>query len=263
MRNPFEGPKLFSPSFVDALRAYAPELLEVRGSGGTMPEVPHGTTVAAIRFADGVAMGGDRRATEGMTIAQRDIEKVFPADEFSAVAIAGAAGPAIEMVRLFQTELEHYEKIEGFPLSLEGKANKLGQMVRSNLPLAMQGLVVLPLFCGYDTRRNTGRIFRYDVTGGRWEDADYHATGSGGKDARASLKKRYRSDMDAAVAVDVLMEALYDAADEDAGTGGPDLVRGIFPVVATVTGRGYQRVADDELRKAAERVMASRTRGEA
>jgi proteasome beta subunit len=263
VRNPFEGPKLFSPSFVDALRAYAPELLEVRGSGGTMPEVPHGTTVAAIRFADGVAMGGDRRATEGMTIAQRDIEKVFPADEFSAVAIAGAAGPAIEMVRLFQTELEHYEKIEGFPLSLEGKANKLGQMVRSNLPLAMQGLVVLPLFCGYDTRRNTGRIFRYDVTGGRWEDADYHATGSGGKDARASLKKRYRSDMDAAVAVDVLMEALYDAADEDAGTGGPDLVRGIFPVVATVTGRGYQRVADDELRKAAERVMASRTIGEA
>jgi proteasome beta subunit len=262
MRNPFEGPKLFSPSFVDALRAYAPELLEVRGSGGTMPEVPHGTTVAAIRFADGVAMGGDRRATEGMTIAQRDIEKVFPADEFSAVAIAGAAGPAIEMVRLFQTELEHYEKIEGFPLSLEGKANKLGQMVRSNLPLAMQGLVVLPLFCGYDTRRNTGRIFRYDVTGGRWEDADYHATGSGGKDARASLKKRYRSDMDAAVAVDVLMEALYDAADEDAGTGGPDLVRGIFPVVATVTGRGYQRVADDELRKAAERVMAARTTGE-
>jgi proteasome beta subunit len=262
VRNPFEGPKLFSPSFVDALRAYAPELLEVRGSGGTMPEVPHGTTVAAIRFADGVAMGGDRRATEGMTIAQRDIEKVFPADEFSAVAIAGAAGPAIEMVRLFQTELEHYEKIEGFPLSLEGKANKLGQMVRSNLPLAMQGLVVLPLFCGYDTRRNTGRIFRYDVTGGRWEDADYHATGSGGKDARASLKKRYRSDMDAAVAVDVLMEALYDAADEDAGTGGPDLVRGIFPVVATVTGRGYQRVADDELRKAAERVMAARTRGE-
>ena len=262
MRNPFEGPKLFSPSFVDALRAYAPELLEVRGSGGTMPEVPHGTTVAAIRFADGVAMGGDRRATEGMTIAQRDIEKVFPADDYSAVAIAGAAGPAIEMVRLFQTELEHYEKIEGFPLSLEGKANKLGQMVRSNLPLAMQGLVVLPLFCGYDTRRNTGRIFRYDVTGGRWEDADYHATGSGGKDARASLKKRYRSDMDAAVAVDVLMEALYDAADEDAGTGGPDLVRGIFPVVATVTGRGYQRVADDELRKAAERVMAARTRGE-
>jgi proteasome beta subunit len=262
VNNPFEGPKLFSPSFVDALRAYAPELLEVRAAGGTMPEVPHGTTVAALRFADGVVMGGDRRATEGMAIAQRDIEKVFPADDFSAVAIAGAAGPAIEMVRLFQTELEHYEKIEGFPLSLEGKANKLGQMVRGNLPLAMQGLVVLPLFGGYDTRRQAGRIFRYDVTGGRWEDADFHAAGSGGRDARGSLKKRYRADMDADAAVDALMEALYDAADEDAATGGPDLVRGIFPVVASVTARGYQRVPDDELRKAAERLVAARAQGE-
>ncbi|HEX5882641.1 MAG TPA: proteasome subunit beta [Actinomycetota bacterium] len=262
MRNPFEGPKLFSPSFVDALRAYAPELLELKAAGGSVPEVPHGTTVAALTFADGVAMGGDRRATEGMTIAQRDIEKVFPADDFSAVAIAGAAGPAIEMVRLFQTELEHYEKIEGFPLSLEGKANKLGQMVRGNLPLAMQGLVVLPLFCGYDTRREAGRIFRYDVTGGRWEDADYHATGSGGKDARGSLKKRWRAGMDGDSAVAVLVEALYDAADEDAATGGPDLVRGIFPVVATVTAEGYRRVADDELRKAAERLVAARAQGE-
>ena len=262
MRNPFEGPKLFSPSFVDALRAYAPELLELKTAGGTVPEVPHGTTVAALRFADGVAMGGDRRATEGMNIAQRDIEKVFPADDFSAVAIAGAAGPAIEMVRLFQTELEHYEKIEGFPLSLEGKANKLGQMVRGNLPLAMQGLVVVPLFCGYDTRRQAGRIFRYDVTGGRWEDADFHATGSGGRDARGSLKKRWRADMEGDAAVDALMEALYDAADEDTATGGPDLVRGIFPVVATVTARGYQRIPDDELRKAAERLVAARAQGE-
>jgi proteasome beta subunit len=262
VRNPFEGPKLFSPSFVDALRAYAPELLELKAAGGSVPEVPHGTTVAALTFADGVAMGGDRRATEGMTIAQRDIEKVFPADDFSAVAIAGAAGPAIEMVRLFQTELEHYEKIEGFPLSLEGKANKLGQMVRGNLPLAMQGLVVLPLFCGYDTRREAGRIFRYDVTGGRWEDADYHATGSGGKDARGSLKKRWRAGMDGQSAVAVLVEALYDAADEDAATGGPDLVRGIFPVVATVTAEGYRRVADNELRKAAERLVAARAQGE-
>ena len=262
MRNPFEGPKLFSPSFVDALRAYAPELLEMRAAGGSVPEVPHGTTVAAVTFADGVAMGGDRRATEGMAIAQRDIEKVFPADDFSAVAIAGAAGPAIEMVRLFQTELEHYEKIEGFPLSLEGKANKLGQMVRGNLPLAMQGLVVLPLFCGYDTRRQAGRIFRYDVTGGRWEDADYHATGSGGKDARGSLKKRWRAGMDGDGAIAVLVEALYDAADEDAATGGPDLVRGIFPVVATVTAEGYRRVSDDELRKAAERLVAARAQGE-
>jgi proteasome beta subunit len=254
---------LFSPSFVDALRAYAPELLErPAGAAGALPEVPHATTVAALRYADGVAMGGDRRSTEGMAIAQRDIEKVFPADDYSAVAIAGVAGPAIEMVRLFQTELEHYEKIEGFPLSLEGKANKLGQMVRGNLGLAMQGLVVVPLFAGYDTRRRTGRIFRYDVTGGRWEDEDYYATGSGGRDARGSLKKRYRPDMDAATAVDALVEALYDAADEDAATGGPDLVRGIFPVVATVTEEGYRRLPDDEVRKAAERVVAARTRGE-
>ena len=253
---------LFSPSFVDALRAYAPELLERPAGAGAMPEVPHATTVAAVRYAGGVVMGGDRRSTEGMAIAQRDIEKVFPADDYSAVAIAGAAGPAIEMVRLFQTELEHYEKIEGFPLSLEGKANKLGQMVRGNLALAMQGLVVVPLFAGYDTRRRTGRIFRYDVTGGRWEDEDYYATGSGGKDARGSLKKRYRAEMDAGTAVDVLVEALYDAADEDAGTGGPDLVRGIFPLVATVTDGGYRRLPDDEVRKAAERIVAARARGE-
>ena len=263
MRNPFEGPKLFSPSFVDALRAYAPELLEpAAGAAGALPEVPHATTVAAMRYADGVVMGGDRRSTEGMAIAQRDIEKVFPADDYSAVAIAGAAGPAIEMVRLFQTELEHYEKIEGFPLSLEGKANKLGQMVRGNLGLAMQGLVVVPLFAGYDTRRRTGRIFRYDVTGGRWEDEDYYATGSGGRDARASLKKRYRPDMDAATAIDALVEALYDAADEDAATGGPDLIRGIFPVVATVTDEGYRRLPDAEVRKAAERIVDARARGE-
>ena len=253
---------LFSPSFVDALRAYAPELLERPAGAGAVPEVPHATTVAAVRYAGGVVMGGDRRSTEGMAIAQRDIEKVFPADDYSAVAIAGAAGPAIEMVRLFQTELEHYEKIEGFPLSLEGKANKLGQMVRGNLALAMQGLVVVPLFAGYDTRRRIGRIYRYDVTGGRWEDEDYYATGSGGKDARGSLKKRYRAEMDAGTAVDVLVEALYDAADEDAGTGGPDLVRGIFPLVATVTDGGYRRLPDDEVRKAAERIVAARARGE-
>jgi proteasome beta subunit len=262
VRSPFAGPPLHSSSFLDALRAYAPELLDGgQPPGDAAPEVPHGTTVVALRYLDGVVVGGDRRATEGLTIAQRDIEKVFPADEFSAVGTAGAAGPAIEMVRLFQTELEHYEKIEGFPLSLEGKANKLGQMVRGNLPLAMQGLVVVPLFCGYDLRRQLGRIFRYDVTGGRYEDADYHATGSGGRDARASLKKRFRHGMARDQAVDVLVEALYDAADEDAGTGGPDLVRGTFPVVATVTGDGYQRLPDGEVRGAAERVVDARARG--
>jgi proteasome beta subunit len=258
----FRGPPLFSPSFVDVVRAYAPDLLAPPPGAGTLPEVPEGTTVAAVRFADGVIMGGDRRATEGMAIVQRDIEKVFPADHFSAVAIAGAAGPAIEMVRLFQTELEHYEKVEGLTLSLEGKANKLGQMVRGNLPLALQGLVVVPLFCGYDERRKTGRIFRYDVTGGRYEDADFHATGSGGRDARGSLKKRYRADMDRPTAIAALVEALYDAAEEDAGTGGPDLVRGTFPVVATVTADGYQRLPDGDVRAAAERVVDARARGE-
>ena len=262
MRDLFRGPPLFSPSFVEVVRAYAPELLAPAPAGGTPLQVPEGTTVAALRFADGVIMGGDRRATEGMAIVQNDIEKVFPADRYSAVAIAGAAGPAIEMVRLFQTELEHYEKVEGSTLSLEGKANKLGQMVRGNLPLAMQGLVVVPLFCGYDERRKTGRIFRYDVTGGRYEDADFHATGSGGRDARGSLKKRYRHDLDRPTAVDALVEALYDAAEEDAATGGPDLVRGTFPVVATVTGDGYQRLPDGEVRGAAERVVDARARGE-
>jgi proteasome beta subunit len=262
MKDPFSGPPLFSPSFVEALRAYAPDLLPTPVTGGPPPQVPHATTVAALRYADGVVMGGDRRATEGLTISQRDIEKVFPADDYSAVAIAGAAGPAIEMVRLFQTELEHYEKVEGFALSLEGKANKLGQMVRANLGLAMQGLVVVPLFAGFDLRRETGRIFKYDVTGGRYEDTDYHANGSGGKEARASLKKRWHRDMDRAGAVDALVEALYDAAEEDAGTGGPDLVRGIFPVVATVTGQGYQRVADDEVRASAERIVTALAKGE-
>jgi proteasome beta subunit len=262
LRNPLHGPPLLSPSFVDVLRVYAPELLPQPLAAGTMVEVPHGTTVAALRFADGVVVGGDRRATEGLSIAQRDMEKVFPADDFSAVAIAGAAGPAIEMVRLFQTELEHYEKVEGFALSLEGKANKLGQMVRANLPMAMQGLAVVPLFCGYDLRRGTGRIFRYDVTGGRYEDTDYHATGSGGKDARGSLKKRYHAGMDRQPAVAVLVEALYDAADEDTGTGGPDLIRGIYPLMAAVTAEGYRRLDDSEVKAAAERVVAARSRGE-
>jgi proteasome beta subunit len=262
MKDPFRGPPLFSPSFIDALRAYAPDLLPTPSAqfDGHVPEVTHGTTVLAVKFAEGVVIAGDRRATEGMSIAQRDIEKVFPADDHSAVAIAGVAGPAIEMVRLFQLELEHYEKIEGFPLSLEGKANRLGQMVRANLGLAMQGLVVVPLFCGYDLRREDGRIFRYDVTGGRYEDADYHATGSGGKDARGSLKKRWRPGLTRTEAVGVVTEALFDAGEEDAATGGPDLVRGIFPIVATVTKGGYERVADEELRAITEEIVQARAR---
>lgn len=272
-QNVFSGPPLLSSSFLDALHAYAPHLLDapIREGQVSRPEagtadglgaVPHATTIVALRFEGGVVMGGDRRATEGLSIAQRDIEKVFPADDFSAVGIAGAAGPAIEMVRLFQTELEHYEKIEGFGLSLQGKANKLGQMIRANLPMAMQGLAVVPLFCGYDLRAGIGRIYRYDVTGGRYEDENFYSIGSGGRDARATLRKRYRAGLSAADSISIVVEALYDAADEDAGTGGPDLIRGIFPVVAQVTAEGFSRVEDDAVRSAAERVIAARVRGE-
>src|SRR5436309_11437650 len=222
---------------------------------GALPQVPEGTTVVAVRFAGGVAMGGDRRATEGTAIVQNDIEKVFPADNLSAVAIAGAAGPAIEMVRLFQTELEHYEKVEGSTLSLEGKANKLAQMIRQNFPMALQGLVVVPLFAGYDERRGEGRLFRYDATGGRWEETDFHATGSGALSARSTLKKRFRSGMDRQAAIRAAVEALYDASQEDVATGGPNPLRGIFPTVKTITVEGVVAVPDDELREAFEAVV--------
>ena len=214
---------------------------------GAPPGVPHGTTVVALKYADGVVMAGDRRATEGNIIAHRAMEKVFPADRHSAVAIAGAAGPAVEMVKLFQTQLEHYEKVEGVALSLEGKANQLGQMVREHLPMAMQGLVVVPLYAGYDLRRGQGRIFTYDVTGGHFEEADHAATGSGGRDARTTIKLGWRPDLGRDEAIELSVRALYEAADEDAATGGPDLVRQIFPVVATVTVSGYERVLDAEV----------------
>jgi proteasome beta subunit len=214
----------------------------------------HGTTVTALRYAEGIVMSGDRRATEGNFIAHRAMEKVFPADRHSAVAIAGAAGPAIEMVRLFQTQLEHYEKVEGVALSLEGKANQLGQMVREHLPMAMQGLVVVPLFAGYDVARSQGRIFTYDVTGGHYEEADFGSTGSGGRDARTTIKMSWRDGMSRADAVELAVRALYEAADEDSATGGPDLVRGIYPVVATVTVSGYEQVSEVEV---AERFAAT------
>jgi len=175
-----------NPSFADLLRAN--DVPQPSGDATAMT-FAHGTTVLALKYADGCIMAGDRRATEGYTIADERIDKVFPADESSAIAIAGAAGQATEMVRLFQTEIEHYEKVEGDRLSLEGKANRLGQMIRQNFPMAMQGLVVVPLFAGYDERRKEGRLFRYDVTGGRWEEADYHSTGSGSLHARGSLKE--------------------------------------------------------------------------
>ena len=202
-----------------------------------------------------MVVAGDRRATEGSMIAHRALEKVFPADGWSAIAIAGAAGPAIEMVRLFQTELEHYEKVEGEPLSLEGKANRLGTMVRDHLPLALQGLAVVPIFAGYDLRRREGRIFKFDVTGGRYEDSDFHATGSGGKDARNFLKAGFRPDLDTDDAVRLSVRALFEAADEDSGTGGPDLARGIYPSIATIDEAGFRKLDDGEVSQRFQEVL--------
>ncbi len=225
--------------------------------------IRHGTTVVALRFADGVVIAGDRRATEGHLIAYRSMEKVFPADSHSAVAIAGAAGPAVEMIRLFQVQLEHYEKVEGVALTLEGKANQLGQMVAGHLPMAMQGLAVVPLFAGYDLGRRTGRIFSYDLTGGHYEEPDHAATGSGGRDARTAVKARWREGLPRHEAVELAVAALFEAADEDIATGGPDLVRGIYPVVATVTGEGYERVGEDEVSQRFARVTEQRSLGRA
>ena len=254
MRLPVHGP---GSSFSDLLKTQEPDLLPGRDMHGHVT-IPEGTTVLALRFAEGVIMAGDRRATEGFQIAHRSIEKVFEADDRSAVGIAGAAGPAVEMVRLFQTELEHYEKVEGERLSLEGKANKLSQMIRANLPAAMQGLAVVPVFAGYDELRSEGRIFKYDITGGRYEEDDYHATGSGGKDARSSLKKRFRADLTRDEAVKIAIEALFDAADEDVGTGGPDLMRGIFPTVVAITEEGTVEIAEDEIRRLFEELIGER-----
>jgi len=228
-------------------------------TGGVSVEAPHGTTIVSLTFADGVVMAGDRRATMGNIIAQRDIEKVYAADEYSAVGIAGSAGLAIELVRLLQVELEHYEKIEGTTLSLTGKANRLASMIRGNLAMAMQGLAVVPLFAGYDHEIAGGRIFSYDVTGGRYEEHSYHAVGSGGFFARGSLKKLYRESMSGSDAVIAAVQALYDAADDDSATGGPDLMRGIYPVVATVTGDGYRRLPDDEVGAVVQQVVTARS----
>jgi len=209
--------------------------------------ITHGTTVVAVRYADGVVMAGDRRATAGNLISHRAIEKVFAADRHSGVAIAGAAGPAMEMVKLFQLQLEHYEKVEGSSLSLEGKANQLSQMVRGNLPAAMQGLAVVPIFAGYDLRRRAGRLFMYDVTGGRYEESNFAASGSGSLHAGTVIKLGFREGLDRDATVDLAINALFQAADEDSATGGPDLVRGIYPVIATITADGFVRLDDAEI----------------
>jgi proteasome beta subunit len=233
------------------------ELLRRTGNAPAVPTsavegVTHGTTVVALRYADGVVMAGDRRATSGHLISHRLMEKVFPADRHSGVAIAGAAGPAMDMVKLFQLQLEHYEKVEGAELSLEGKANQLSAMVRSHLPAAMQGLAVVPLFAGFDTRRRAGRLFQYDVTGGRYEESDFATTGSGSLHAGTVMKLGYARDLDRTGAVDLAISALFQAADEDSATGGPDLVRGIFPTMATISGEGFERLTDEEVARVRE-----------
>jgi proteasome beta subunit len=247
-----------NPSFVDLLRASHPEALPTPLHQVAGIEVPHGTTVLGLKYADGVVMAGDRRATAGYAIADAKMRKVFAADDSSAIAIAGAAGQAVEVVRLFQLELEHYEKITGDRLSLDGKANRLAQMIRGNFPMALQGLVVVPLFGGYDDRRGEGRIFYYDATGGRWEEDDYQTTGSGGQPAKNSLKKRWRPGLSRGEAVGVAVEALFDAAEDDAATGGPDVARGIFPNLVAVTRDGAADVAEDEVAAAVRDVLSGR-----
>ncbi len=263
-------------SFSEFLALAEPQLLPGHGRRAEMagPSVTngavHGTTIVALTYADGVVIAGDRRATMGSMIAQRDIEKVFVADRLSAIGIAGTAGLAIEMVRLFQLELEHYEKIEGVPLSMEGKANRLATMIRGNLAAAMQGLAVVPLFVGFDADRaaaalahpetatHPGRIFSYDVVGGKYEEYEYHAVGSGSVFARSALKKRHRPDADRESAIKAAIEALYDAADDDSATGGPDVTRKIYPIVITTTAVGASKLAANEVAGIAEDVVAGR-----
>lgn len=250
---------LAGPSFSTLLSRHLPQAAPDLG-GGAREAVPHveGTTVLACAFTEGVVIAGDRRATAGNVISKRDMRKVFEADAWSAVAISGAAGPAMELAKVFATELEHYEKVENGPLSLEGKSNKLGQMVRANLPLAMQGLVVVPLFAGYDTTADIGRIYEFDVAGGRYEEKRFAAQGSGARDARGSLKGRYRTDLGREQTVDVTLEALWDAADEDSATGGPDVVRGIYPLVALIDADGYREMEDDDVAARVDRVISGR-----
>lgn len=224
-------------------------------AAGEVLDLPHGTTCIAMRFDQGVVVAGDRRATSGNLISYRTMQKVFPSDRHSAVAIAGAAGAAVEMVRLFQLQLEHYEKVEGKELSLDGKAAQLSQMLRQNLPAARAGMVVVPLFAGYDLRTNLGRLFQFDISGGRYEELEYGSTGSGSLHASTALKMGYRRDQDRDAAVDLAIEALYIAADEDSATGGPDFIRNLFPIVATVTDQGYQQLDDDEVRERSQRLV--------
>ena len=242
---------LHGSSFLDFLEQQAPTLVTQRlqavaGSGVGSAHVD-ATTIVAGTYPGGVVMAGDRRATMGSQIAHREIEKVFAADDFSAVGVAGVAGVGIELVRLFQLELEHYEKIEGTLLSLDGKANRLASLLRGNLSLALQGLSALPILAGYDVDRGLGRLFSYDVTGGRYEERETHALGSGSPWARGALKNGWRADLTSQQAVALVVSALQTAADEDSATGGIDVLRGIYPVVAVVDAAGYRRISDGEI----------------
>ncbi|WP_121436217.1 proteasome subunit beta [Actinomadura pelletieri] len=248
-----------SASFVDLLRVHSPDLLPVnRFPEGDAPELPHGTTILALTFPGGLMMAGDRRATQGNRIAYRELDKVQRADEYSAVAFAGTVGLALEMVRLFQVELEHYEKMETVPLSLPGKARRLGAVIQANLAQALQGLAVVPLFGGYDPDSGEGRIYTYDITGAPQEARDFHADGSGSPYARGSLKKLYRPDLSVEDAATVCVQALYDAADDDAATGGPDPARRIYPTIATVTEDGYRRLPEEQVSAITDEVMRAR-----
>jgi proteasome beta subunit len=249
------------PSFVDVLRRVSPHALPGASASITSADAPHGTTVVAIRSAAGVVMAGDRRATAGMMIASRRIDKVFAADDSSGVAIAGAAGPAVEMVRLFQVQLEHYEKVQGTRLSLEGKANQLSMLVRANFPGALQGMVVIPLFAGFDTARGLGRVFSYDITGGRYEELDFQAQGSGSIHARNWIKVSWREGLPEDDAVALAIRALFAAADEDAATGGPDLVRGIYPTMAVIDADGFRRLPEDDVAARSQELLAGPERG--
>ncbi|MYT74413.1 MULTISPECIES: proteasome subunit beta [unclassified Streptomyces] len=245
-------------SFTRFVEHVAPHTLPWNRGTGPVHDVPHGTTVLALTFDGGVLMAGDRRATMGNVIAQRDLEKVSRADDHTAVAFAGTVGLAKELVRLFQLELAHYEKLERRPLTLNGKAQRLAAMIRDHLAEAMQGLVVVPLLAGYDTARGAGRVFSFDVTGGPYEAVGFHCDGSGSPYARGALKKLYRPGLSAADATTVAVQALYDAADDDSATGGPDLSRHIYPSVALVTEDGYRPVPEEEVRAVAASVVAAR-----
>jgi proteasome beta subunit len=249
----------FDPSsFSEILKRTRPESIPQSSPPAGAVELPKGTTILALRYDQGVVIAGDRRATEGFSIAHRSIEKVFPTDETSAVAIAGVAGPATEMVRQFQTELEHYEKVAGMKLTLEGKANKLAQLLRTNFPMALQGLFVVPIFAGFDDRKHEGRIFKYDLTGGRYEESDFWASGSGGRDARATIKKRYRPGLTRDDAAKIALEALFDASEEDLGTGGPDVLRDIYPNIASVSAEGFGEIPESEIAALFEALLKER-----